>query len=196
MSNSVGIPVVAPSWLPYWCTHAGRGSWDKLRIGLYTPCFTMGASIGFVLLASPSRSTRATWRLFVRHQCALLAGDNASKKSSTARPQRNESNNIDFSLNRNQSESNFRLEAGVRPAPLAASRNRKGQKGLQLPTGKVWNDNLERTNVLVELWILTYNVASDTHEVVKHTITLENTLHLIGTESNLRRVYLYHIIFI
>ena len=31
-----------------------------------------------------------------------------------------------------------------------------------------------------------YNVASDTHEVVKHMIT-----HLIGTESNLHRVYMY-----
>ena len=32
--------------------------------------------------------------------------------------------------------------------------------------------SVERTKVWVKLWILAYNVASDTHEVVKHMITL------------------------
>ena len=36
--------------------------------------------------------------------------------------------------------------------------------------------------ILVELWILTYNIPSDTHEVVKHMTTLENTS---------TRVYMY-----
>ena len=40
---------------------------------------------------------------------------------------------------------------------------------------------VERTKVLVELWTLTYNVASDTHnEVVKHMITLQNTFDWYG----------------
>ena len=39
---------------------------------------------------------------------------------------------------------------------------------------------VERTKVLVELWILTYNVPSDTHEVVKHMITIENTFAWYG----------------
>ena len=39
--------------------------------------------------------------------------------------------------------------------------------------------------------ILAYNVASDTHEVVKHMITLENTFDWYNTESKLRRVYMY-----
>ena len=41
--------------------------------------------------------------------------------------------------------------------------------------------------------ILAYNVASDTHEVVKHMITLENTFDWYNTESNLRRVYIMYI---
>ena len=49
----------------------------------------------------------------------------------------------------------------------------------------------ERTKVWIELWILAYNVASDTHEVVKHMITLEDTFDWYKTESNLRRVYMY-----
>ena len=40
--------------------------------------------------------------------------------------------------------------------------------------------SVERTKVWAELWILAYNVASDTHEVVKHMITLENTFAWYG----------------
>ena len=51
--------------------------------------------------------------------------------------------------------------------------------------------SVERTKVWIELWILAYNVASDTHEVVKHMITLEDTFDWYNTASNLRRVYMY-----
>ena len=53
--------------------------------------------------------------------------------------------------------------------------------------------SVERTKVWIELWILVYNVASDTHEVVKHMsmITLEDTFDWYNTESNLRRVCMY-----
>ena len=52
--------------------------------------------------------------------------------------------------------------------------------------------SVERTKVWVELRILlAYNVASDTHEVVKHLITLENTFDWYNTESDLRRVYMF-----
>ena len=34
----------------------------------------------------------------------------------------------------------------------------------------------------ITLWILTYNVASDTHEVVKHMITLQNTFAWYGEQ--------------
>ena len=51
--------------------------------------------------------------------------------------------------------------------------------------------SVERTKVWVELWILACDVASDTHEMVKHMITLENTFDWYNTESNLRRLYMY-----
>ena len=51
--------------------------------------------------------------------------------------------------------------------------------------------SVERTRVWVELWSLAYSVALDTHEVVKHMITLEDTFDWYNTESNLRRVYMY-----
>ena len=51
--------------------------------------------------------------------------------------------------------------------------------------------SVERTKVWIEPWILAYNVALDTHEVVKHIITLEDTFDWYNTASNLRRVYMY-----
>ena len=51
--------------------------------------------------------------------------------------------------------------------------------------------SVERTKVGIEPWTLAYNVALDTHEVVKHIITLEDTFEWYNTASNLRRVYMY-----
>ena len=43
----------------------------ELGLGLYTPYSATGESISFVLFAAPSRSTRATGKLFLRHQLLL-----------------------------------------------------------------------------------------------------------------------------
>ena len=52
------------------------------------------------------------------------------------------------------------------------------RKEYQSFSGK--RSSVERTKVLVELCILTFNVASDTHEVVKHMLTIENTFYWYG----------------
>ena len=86
----------------------------------------------------------------------------------------------------------FRLIAVVRSSH-SQKRNTAAQQWLSPAalgdmgnTKKKWNNQRTKEvalcyyNFLVDFWILTYNVASDTHEVVKHMITLENTFSWYG----------------